>query len=468
MSRKKILERRQKRLEEKRSKLLKRSQESQDVEEVRAINEQLTEIAEDLRDIADELETLKDDGGDGSGGSDGGDGSGGSDGSRGDDPDGGNGRSQIPEGAQARGGNPMQAYGGVRGSFVQNTGGQVQEVDPYDTEEYRTAFMEFVCRGVPIPENMRGEIPREFREAQVTLTSDASAVIPTSIMNEIIRQMDSHGNAWAKARKLSVQGGVKIPILALKPTATWIDEDKVSDTQKVSSTESVSFSYYGLECRIAQSILANVTTLKMFQNLFTTLATEAMITACEIAMFNGDGDGKLTGITTDSRITAANKIKLKASEITQWTVWKKKVFAKMKKAYRKGEFWMNQATFDGYIDGMVDANGQPIGRVNYGIDGGETYRFGGKNVETVDDDILKDYDTAANNEVFGVFIDMNNYVVNTNMQMVTVRWTDHDTNQIKDKCLMIVDGKLADVNGVLLLVKDTTADSQGTGGGVGA
>ena len=432
MSRKKILERRQKRLEEKRSKLLKRSQESQDVEEVRAINEQLTEIAEDLRDIADELETLKDDGGDGSGGSDGGDGSGGGDGSRGDDPDGGNGRSQIPDGAQARGGNPMQAYGGVRGSFAQNTG---------------------------IPENMRGEIPREFREAQVTLTSDASAVIPTSIMNEIIRQMDSHGNAWAKARKLSVQGGVKIPILALKPTATWIDEDKVSDTQKISSTESVSFSYYGLECRIAQSILANVTTLKIFQNLFTTLATEAMITACEIAMFNGDGDGKLTGITTDSRIPAANKIKLKASEITQWTVWKKKVFAKMKKAYRKGEFWMNQATFDGYIDGMVDANGQPIGRVNYGIDGGETYRFGGKNVETVDDDILKDYDTAANNEVFGVFIDMNNYVVNTNMQMVTVRWTDHDTNQIKDKCLMIVDGKLADVNGVLLLVKDTTADA---------
>ena len=86
----------------------------------------------------------------------------------------------------------MQSYGGLRGSFAQNTGGQAVEVDPYDTEEYRTAFMEFVCRGVPIPENIRGEIPREFREAQVTLTSDASAVIPTSIMNEIIRQMDSH------------------------------------------------------------------------------------------------------------------------------------------------------------------------------------------------------------------------------------------------------------------------------------
>ena len=81
----------------------------------------------------------------------------------------------------------------------------------------------------------------------MTHPSAASEVIHTSIINEIIQKMYSHGNAWAKARKLSVQGGVKIPILALKPTATWIDEDKVSDTQKLSSTESVSFSYYGLE-----------------------------------------------------------------------------------------------------------------------------------------------------------------------------------------------------------------------------
>ena len=33
----------------------------------------------------------------------------------------------------------------------------------------------------------------------------------------------------------------------------------------------------------------------------------------------------------------------------------------------------HKGLFDGYIDGMVDKQGQPIGRVNYGIDGGETY-----------------------------------------------------------------------------------------------
>lgn len=58
------------------------------------------------------------------------------------------------------------------------------------------------------------------------------------------------------------------------------------------------------------------------------------------------------------------------------------------KAYRNGSFVMNQSTFDTGIDGMEDKNGQPIGRTNYGVNGEETYRFMGKNVETVEDDVL--------------------------------------------------------------------------------
>ena len=439
--RKKTLLKRKKRLEEKRQKLVKKSQESQDVNEVRAINEQLQEINEDLEDIEEELEEIEEE-------------------RNPEDEEEGEEREGIPEGAQLRGGIPANGY--IAASFRQNVNGQERTNDPYDTEEYRTAFMEFVCRGTPIPERLAGEAPREFREAQVTLTSDASAVIPTTIMNEIIREMDSHGNIWAKVRKLNIQGGIKIPILTLKPEAKWIEEDTPSDDQKIQANDSVSFSYYGLECKIAQSILTNVTTLKMFQDLFVSLATEATITALEVAVFKGSGSGQPMGITTDTRVKAANKITLAPSEITKWDVWKKKVFAKMKKAYRKGEFWMNQATFDGYIDGMVDANGQPIGRVNYGINGAETYRFGGKTVETVDDDILKDYDTASKDEVIAVFCDMKNYVVNTNMQMVTIRWTDHDDNKIKDKVLMIVDGKLADANGVLLIKKGEDAQTPET------
>ena len=217
--------------------------------------------------------------------------------------------------------------------------------------------------------------------------------------------------------------------------------------------EKLSFSYYGLECKLAQTLLVNVTTLKMFQDLFVSLATEAMVRAMEAAIINGTGTGQMTGVTVDTRVPADNVITLTAKEITSWAAWKKKVFAKMKKAYRTGEFTMAQSTFDAYIDGMVDANGQPIGRVNYGIDGAETYRFGGKNIETVEEDLIPFYDDAEANDVIAIFCNWSDYAINSNLQMKTVKWEDHDTNEIKNKCILIADGKLVDPNGVLIIKK---------------
>ena len=102
---------------------------------------------------------------------------------------------------------------------------------------------------------------------------------------------------------------------------------------------------------------------------------------------------------------------------------------------------------------MVDTTGQPIGRVNYGIDGGESYRFGGKNVETVEDDVITAYDDASTGDVIAVFGDLKNYAVNTNMQMRVVKWSDHDTNKEKTKAIMIADGKVLDPNGFLIIKK---------------
>lgn len=320
-----------------------------------------------------------------------------------------------------------------------------KNVDKFDTEEYRKAFMEFVCRGTAIP--------AEYRQDQVTTTTDASAVIPTTILNEIISELKSYGNLYNAVRKLNVQGGVKIPILSLKPTATWIGETTDSDTQKIQANSSITFSYFGLECKISQTLLASVTTLEMFQQLFVPLAVEAMAKALDIAIMSGEGTSSPLGITKDTRVPTKNVITLAAADFTTWAGWKKKVFAIMKKSYRNGKFYMAQSTFDGYIDGMVDSNGQPIGRVNYGIDGAEKYRFGGKDVETVEDDIIKGYDDATTGDVVAVFVNLSDYAINSNLTMQTVKWVDHDTNEIKNKVILICDGKLVDPNGVLIIKK---------------
>jgi len=401
------------------------------VEEVRALGDTLEALLAELQDAKDQLAAVEAEESAGAG-----DGAG----DAGEERD--DGRQD-----EERSFNPIASF-----NMNLERGQRQRNTDPHDTLEYRTAFMNYACRGVPIPQELRADA--------VTTTPDASAVIPTTIMNEIVQELKSYGNIFNQVRKLNVQGGVEIPILSLKPTATWIGESSASETKKIQANTKVSFSYYGLECKIAQTVLVNVTTLEMFQQLFVPLAVEAITKALEIAIIKGTGTGQPTGITVDSRVPSTNKITMAPVDVASWSAWKKMVFAKMKKSYRRGVFLMAQSTFDANIDGMVDANGQPIGRVNYGIDGEEIYRFGGKTVETVEDDILAPFDTASTGDVFAIFVDLSDYAINSNMQMTVNKWVDHDTNEVKNKVMMVCDGKLVDPNGVLILKKGTDPTPQ--------
>ena len=419
----KYLEKRIAKLTAKRDALAARAKDTQDINELRAINSQIDEINGDIADINEQIADL-----------DAADARGAADPVAAPAPIGAPVAAPVAGGTLTQGHNPIARFG---------TPAPAPVVDAYDTKEYRTAFMNYVCRGVEIPAEVRA----------TTTTSDASAAIPTTIMTEIIQKMDAYGNIWNKVRKINVQGGVEIPILSIKPAAQWITETQASSDKKIQTNTKITFSYYGLECKVAQTILVNVVSLTMFENLFSTLVVEAMIRALEEAIINGSGVGQPTGITVDSRVPAANVITMTEAQFTKWAEWKKRVFAKMAKAYRSGVFIMSQATFDAYIDGMVDTVGQPIGRVNYGITDGETYRFGGKTVETVENTLVKDFDTAEAGDVVAIFANLNDYVVNTNMQITTTRWIDNDANEIKNKAMMICDGKLADPNGILIIKK---------------
>lgn len=344
---------------------------------------------------------------------------------------------------------------------LEEEGSQQRGIDPtligggtdLESRAAEEAFMEYACRGAVVD-------GLEMRANEVGGITEQSAVIPTTILKEIIKELDSHGEVYRSVRHLNIKGGVSIPVLSLKPTATWVGEG-ASETQKVSAKDKITFTYYGVECKIAQTILANIVTLEEFKALFVPLAAEAIVAAVEVSIFNGDGENKPLGITKDTRIPSKNVITINGDDWKSWAKMKKKIFAKMKKAYRKGNFYMAQGTFDGYVDGMEDSVGQPIARVNYGIAGAETYRWGGKNVVTVDDDCLPAWEDAAEGDVVMVFMVPTNYVINTNGQMTSVKWVDHDTNEVKTKVSMIVDGKLADANGVLIIKKgaDATAAS---------
>jgi len=320
--------------------------------------------------------------------------------------------------------------------------------DRYSTLEYRQAFMDYVRTGQSSPQ-------LEFKSLDaVTTTTDAGAVIPSTILQEVIKKVESYGQLFAAVRKLAIKGGVSVPILSLKPTATWIGETTPSDRKKVDLSTNITFNYYGLECKIATSLLADAVTIDQFESIMVDLLGEAMVKALDLAIVSGLGTSSPLGITKDTRVPAAQIVTLSSSDFQDWSAWKKKVFAKMPLSYKAGaSFLMASGTWEGYIDGMVDANGQPIGRTNYGITDGIQERFGGKSVIQVEDDVIAPYDDAANGDVVAIYCNLKNYAINSNMSMTVWRYLDHDTNQYIDKAILIADGKLIDPYGVVIIKK---------------
>jgi HK97 family phage major capsid protein len=415
-----------KKKEEARAALKEKGLKSQSAEEVRAIGVQIEEIDAEIADFRQQLEAIP------------------------DEPIAGGNTPPVDErGQQSQ--HQEQRPGAPNVIATYGAGGQppaqrAQEPeDVYATPEYRQAFMTFA---------KTGKITPELRADAMTTTADVTAVIPTTILNEVIKKMTVYGQVFNRVRKLNIKGGVNVPILSLKPTATWIGESPTSDKQKVQANTNVSFSYYGLECKVSTSLLADTVTLVGFEGVITDLIVEAMVKAVDQAVIKGDGVGKALGLTIDSRVPAAQIVTLSAAEFVSWSAWKKKVFAKMLLSYKAGAtFLMASGTFEGYIDGMTDSTGQPIGRVNYGVANGPQERFGGKEVIQVEDDVISPYDDAAVGDVIAVYCNLRNYGFNSNMQMTMFRYFDHDTNEWVDKAILIADGKLIDPNGVVIIKK---------------
>ena len=435
MGRKKALEKRQARLQKKLTELRAKLNATQDVVEARALAAQIEETNEDLQETAEELEAL----GEGEPAGD----------PTGDDPEPApavepQARNVVPQGAQLRGGTPIASY-------MQNQTPAQRSGNILDSLEYRNAFANYVRTG-----DESGFAQFEQRADATLITSDVGKIIPNTIMNEFIKEMKVYGNLYNRVRKLNVKGGVEFPIEALVPTISWITETTVSETQKAPEIKtSVSFGYYIAEARISQSLLSQVVTLSVLESEIARLLAEAFVKEFDRIILNGTGSGQPTGILKDSRVASNHKIAFTAAEVADWTKWRTKLFAKVPLAYRgQGVLIMTAATWESQIMTMKDDTGRPLYKETYDpVTGALTCRFNGREVILVESDILKDFDTATSGEAWAVYLKPTDYAINSNLQLGFKRWFDDDKNRYVNKGLVIMDGKLLDVNGVFILTK---------------
>jgi HK97 family phage major capsid protein len=298
--------------------------------------------------------------------------------------------------------------------------------DPTNTLEYRAAFRDYVATG-------KASMPAELRDNANTLTSDVPSVIPTVIMNRIIEGITACGMIIREVTRTAYAAGLVVPTSSVKPVATWTTEGGTTDRQK-KITGSVTFTHFKLRCEISMSAEVSAMAISAFEDAFVANVVDAMIVAIEKAIIAGTGTGQPTGILTQT-VPDGQTITLKDTT-THIPTYAELVAAEaaLPVEYENTAKWfMTKKQFMAFV-GMVDDNGQPIARVDYGIENGAVRRLLGREV------IVHPYATEMGDNVAGIY-DFRDYVLNTIFDLGIQRKQDWDTEDYLTKAVMSVDGK---------------------------
>ena len=130
--------------------------------------------------------------------------------------------------------------------------------------------------------------------------------------------------------------------------------------------------------------------------------------------------------------------------------------------YEANAKWcMTKKTFMSFI-GMVDQNGQPIARINYGINGKPERTLLGREVILYvpqSGSHLKNYaDTVSADSLIAFVYDFSDYTLNSNYDLGIQHKIDWDNEDHRTKPVAAYDGKVVD-NGSLVTLTKKSASS---------
>lgn len=320
---------------------------------------------------------------------------------------------------------------------IEKRGNEKMNENILDSVEYRKAFMEFARTGV---------MSEEFRS--VALTGENQAVIPLTTLNVIVEKLESYGNIIPLVTKMNYPSGVAIPTSQLASAAVFTNDVDLANTgAKVDNkvTGNVTFSAYPLVKAIGLSFMSQVQTLSAFEASLANNVASAMAKAIENAIINGSGNGAPTGIL---KSTPAKNVSLSATPSFKDIIAIKKAIPS---AYRSGSvIVMNDSTFYDFV-GITDAQGQPVGRVNFGIDNTANYMLFGTPVVVTD--FIKDNDSAGAGETIAFVCQLDKYVINNAHEVDLVTYVEQATRNKVYQSFAALDGKLVDANGLVFINK---------------
>lgn len=298
------------------------------------------------------------------------------------------------------------------------------------TLEYRKAFQQYIATG---------KMAKRADATTSTTDENIGTVIPENLVNKILEKAEKLGVILNEVTQTAFPVGQSIPVDGVKPVATWVAEGASSDAQKKTMKALVTFNAHKLRCEVRMTEEVATMTLSAFETLFVKQVAEAMVRAKEEAVIAGDGNGKPTGILTGTvpEGQALTPEKLDYAALCE-------AEGALPEEYEANAKWcMTKKNFMKFV-GMVDEQGQPVARVNYGINGKpERYLLGREVLCTP---------AMAGRSVDAIIYDFSDYILNTNYNLGISHAKDWDNEDHKTKAVESCDGKSID-NGSLVTLK---------------
>ena len=326
----------------------------------------------------------------------------------------------------------------AEGKELGETKGEIEKMNTRKKEalasmEYRQAFMDFV---------RTGEMAPEFRD--VALASGNAAVIPATTLNEIVEKLENYGNILPRVHRIAYPAGLVVPTSVTSLTAEWQAENAAVNIQAKTAGQ-VTFTAYQLRASAGVSFQMDIRSLSAFESTLVKNVTDAMGKALEQAIVAGTGTGQPTGITA---ATPAATVTLSATPSYKDLA---NILKAIPSAYKSGSVLvMNEGTAIS-LTTITDSAGQPVAKVNYGLDGAPVYRILGKEVVTTD--YLPDIDAADAGAQVAFAVDLGKYFLNTAYDMDMRQYIDDSTRAKVYDSVMLCDGKLVDANGLVRINK---------------
>ena len=258
----------------------------------------------------------------------------------------------------------------TRGAAMNVITGQSQGSKPtfdaetvYDTVEYRNAFLKTML-GRPLNEVEKDAFNVGMKEAEkrtdvYNTSGDSAAVLPTTMLNEIVKKARTIGGLISECRAFAVPTKIAIPVGTPGTKASWHVEGAAVDTEKA-TTASVTFDGYEIIKIFSISAKVRKMSIAAFESYLTDELTACVMECIADALVNGTGSGQGTGLESITWTNGTNAIEV-ANGGTIGYDDVVDLAALLKRGYAAGAKWaMNNKTLYSVFFKMTDSNVRPI------------------------------------------------------------------------------------------------------------